>query len=358
VASVLAALVEVRTSGPSSDGWYFFSAGHDLLSSHGLHIYASNGLQAGPIQLAGFGGFGYLTSWLHLPQDATYAVVSTLGSTALIVAGTRLVRRHAGLSDSPIAELVIGGLAVGWPIATEVYTSGHPAELVIPALWVAAAALAQRGRSGWAGVLIGIGAGFETWAVLGIPVLLAGDGWRGRGKGLATAGVVSAGLYLPFVIAGPFRMGQVHWGVARSSLVHAVDPNLTVFVWSDRLAQAAVVVALGAVTAVAVRRSSAPDAVVWLVPAVIALAKAISEASGYDWYWLPAQVALLAGLACGDGLPRRVLAVVAGCELVIVTSSLREWPIALVGLVGVLVVSWLPLDRPRTRRMGTLRSMA
>src|SRR5581483_10562060 len=123
VASVAAALIEVRTTGPSSDGGYFASAGRDLLSAHGLHVYASRGLQAGPLQLAAFGAFSHLTSWLRLPFDSTYAVTSTVASTAVIVGGLRLLRRRLGLAASPAAELATGVLAVAWLVATEAYTS-------------------------------------------------------------------------------------------------------------------------------------------------------------------------------------------------------------------------------------------
>lgn len=359
VAALGTALLEVQSSGPSSDGWYFAAAGRDLFSSHGLHVYASNGLQAGPLQLGGFGVLAYLTAWLHLPQDATYAVTSTLLSTATIVGGARLLRRHVGLPDSPVAELLTGTFAIGWLLATAVYSSGHPAELVIPALWIAAAVLAAEDRVVWAGLLIGVGAGFETWGVLGVPVLLLSSQWRRRGIGTAVAAVAATALFLPFLIAGPFRMGQLHWNVASTSLVHALDPGLANFPWSARLAQAAIVVAFGGLAWAGTRRSPEPATVaVWLVPAVIAVAKAVSEAAGYDWYWLPAQLTLLAGLACADGLPRRTLVVTAVAEAVAITSPLQRWQLALAALTGLLLVAWTPADERPSRRVRTLRSTA
>src|SRR5581483_5394560 len=256
-----------------SDGGYFASAGRDLLSAHGLHVYASRGLQAGPLQLAAFGAFSHLTSWLRLPFDSTYAVTSTVASTAVIVGGLRLLRRRLGLAASPAAELATGVLAVAWLVATEAYTSGHPAELVAPALWIAAAVFAYEGNVGWAGALIGLGSGFETWAVLGVPVLLLAGSWRPRLTGVASTAGTTAVLYLPFAIAGPFRMGDLHWGIARTSLIHALDPTLVAVSGSGRVVQAAVVIALGSLAWAGIRRAADPSIAVWLLPAVLAVAK-------------------------------------------------------------------------------------
>lgn len=356
VAAVCSALLEVQTSGPSNDGWYFAAAGRGLLSGHGLHVYASNGLQAGPLQLASFGALAHLTAWLHLPLDGTYAVISTLASTAVVVGGVRLLRRQVGLPDSPIAELLAGTFAVGWLLTAEVYLSGHPAELVVPALWIAAGVLAGQDRPAWAGALVGLGAGFETWAVLGVPVLLLASRWARRALGVGVAAVVSVAWFVPFIIAGPFRMGQLHWNVAPTSLIHALAPSLTEFPWSARLAQAVVVVALGTLAWAGVRRWSDPAAGVWLVPAVVAVAKALTESAGYEWYWLPAQLTLLVGCACADGLPRRVVAVTVIAELTLITNPLQRWQFALAALTGLLVVTWAPRAARPPRRIRTLRS--
>jgi hypothetical protein len=354
VASVGSALLEVRTSGPSSDGPYFETAGGRLLSSSGLHVYAASGLQAGPLQIGGFGVLAKICTALHLPVDESFAVVSTLASTLLIVLGVRLLRRHLGLASSAMAELITGVFAVGWLLAAEVYLSGHPAELVIPAVWIAAAALATDDRVVVAGVVIGFAAGFETWSVLGVPVLLLAPTVRSAGIGLAATVGTAAALYLPFVIAGPFRMGQAQWRVASPSLVHALDPALVTFPWSARLVQSVVVVAVGSLAVWAVRRSPHRATIaVWAVPAVIALAKAVTEPSGYDWYWLPAQITLLAGCACLDGLPRPVIAVVVAAEAIAVTTPLHVWPVAvvaLIGLAGVVVASGRRTPRNAARR--------
>lgn len=347
VVALGAALLEVHTTGPSSDGPYFAIAGRRLLSASGLHLYAARGLQAGPLQVGAFGVLARLTAALHLPEDPTYAVLSTLASTALVVGGVRALRRHVGLAVSPTAELLSGVLAMGWLLTTEVYTSGHPAELVIPALWIAAAVLAVNNRTVWAGLLIGLGAGFETWSLLGVPVLAVSGRLPGIAKGLAAAAAVAVAMYLPFVIAGPFRMGQAVWNVAPGSLVHALDPGLATFPWSARLLQSLAVVLVGTLAWWSARRSPSGAALsVWLVPAALAMAKAISEPSGYDWYWLPAEVALLAGCACADGLSRRAVVATLLAEAVAVSVPLRIWPVGLVALAGLLVAGWR-WDRPR-----------
>jgi hypothetical protein len=358
VAAVAVALIERRATGPSSDGGYFASAGRDLLSTHGLHVYASSGLQAGPLQLALFGVLSHLTSWLHLPFDSTYAVISTLASTAVIVGGVRLLRRRVGLAESPAAELVIGVLAIAWLVATEAYTSGHPAELIVPALWIAAAALAYEGKAGWAGTLVGVGAGFETWALLGLPVLLLAADWRRRLLGLGMAVVTAVLLYVPFLLAGPFRMGDLQWGIARHSLIHAIDPTLANFPWSARLAQAVIVVALGTVAWAGIRRDAEPIVAVWLLPAVLAVAKATTEAAGYDWYWLPAQLILLAGCGCVGGLSRQVLGIAVVAEAVVVIGPLQRWQFGVAALVALLLAAWSVTGVAAGRPAWTLRSIA
>lgn len=222
--------------------------------------------------------------------------------------------------------------------------------------WIAAATLATKNRTVWAGVLIGLGAGFETWAVLGLPVLLLSGHWRKTARAVAVAGLVTIALYLPFLIAGPFRMGQVVWNVAPTSLIHSLDPRLTGLPWSGRLAQSAVVVSLGVLAWLGGRRTSAPAVAVWLVPAVIALSKAITEPAGYEWYWLPPQLALLAGAACADGLPRRTLVVVGMAEVVAVTSPLHGWRITIAALVALLIIGCMPTSERMTGRLRTLRS--
>jgi hypothetical protein len=356
VAAVGAALLEVHTTGPSSDGPYFAAAGTRLLSSDGLHVYAARGLQAGPLQVAAFGVLSRACSVLHLPEDPAFAVLSAMASTALVLAGVRALRARVGLAASPTAELLTGVLAVGWLLATEVYTSGHPAELVIPVLWIWAGLLASEDRAAWAGVLIGLGAGFETWAVLGLPVLLLSGRVPAAARGLAAMSGVVAAVYLPFVLAGPFRMGQAVWGVAPGSLVHALDPGLDTFPWSARLLQSLGVVAIGFLAWGASRRSpSTVVLTVWLVPAAIAMAKAISEPGGYDWYWLPAEVALLAGCACADGLPRRVVVATAVAEAVVVSAPLRAWPVALAALAGLLITGRHPGTGGRVRAFGRVQ---
>jgi hypothetical protein len=341
VAAVGVALLEVHTAGPSNDGPYFEAAGRRLLSAAGLHVYAAPGLQAGPWQVGAFGLLARATDWMHLPTDSTYAVISTLASTALVVIGVRLLRRQLGFAASATAELLSGVLAIGWLMTTEVYTSGHPAELVIPALWIAAAAQSTDNRAGRAGILLGLGAGFETWALLGVPVLLLCADWRAAARGVVAAVGVTAATYLPFVIAGPFRMGKATWPVSRASFIHVIAPRLDSFPWSARLLESVVVVGFGVLACWVARRAAAgTSAAVWLVPTVIALAKAISEPSGYDWYWLPVQLSLLAGCSCADGLTRRAAVAVFVAEAVAVTTPLHVWPIALAALAALLVSTW------------------
>ena len=266
--------------GDGGDTWLFVGAGRTLLSSHWSLAFADPAIQAGPLQLALYGSVGRSTAAL-----ATVLAVAT----ALLVQASA---RAAGLRAWRILALLgLATLVTG--LSTNAFEAGHPADTLLPLLWVLAAAEARRGRTARAGLLVALGAGLETWGVLGLAVLALAPSLRATARGVATAAVLLAVLYVPFVVAGHFEMGQLRWPVSQHSLVSLVIAPGTPVGWSLRFVQGAAALVVGVVVAVAARRSVQA---LWLVPAVVVGVRLLLDPLVSDYYFAglvgPALVAL------------------------------------------------------------------
>src|SRR6185437_17183794 len=91
---------------------------------------------------------------------------------------------------------VLSGLTVN------AFEAGHPADAVLPLIWVVAAADARRGRVVRAAGLVGLGAGLETWSILGLAVLVLATRRRDALRGAVVGAFVAAALFVPFVVGG------------------------------------------------------------------------------------------------------------------------------------------------------------
>src|SRR5438128_10984222 len=136
---------------------YFVHRGEQLLSGGWASTFADPMLQSGPLQLVAFGAVRNLTALAFLIELSVAALL-------LYVAG------RIGAGDR--VRLVVGLLAVGAGLTHLAFVDGHPAEAIVPLLWVLAGIRAREDRVLWAGALIGLSAGLELWGVLGLPVLL------------------------------------------------------------------------------------------------------------------------------------------------------------------------------------------
>src|SRR6267378_4065150 len=152
-----AVLAYVDRGTDSGDLVYFVHKGQQLLSGGWANTFADPQLQSGPLQLAVFGA---------IRDMGALAFLVELGVAALLVH----VLGRLGLSDR--ARLAVGLLAVAAGLTHIAFVYGHPAEAVIPLLWVLAGLQAREGRVSSAGALVGLSAGFEIWGVLGVVVLL------------------------------------------------------------------------------------------------------------------------------------------------------------------------------------------
>jgi hypothetical protein len=216
------------------------------------------------------------------------ALLVQLGTAALlwVTAGLLLTDQRIRLAVCLVAVAI--GLTYG------AYQDGHPAQVVVPLLWVLAACDAREGRVVRAGALVGLSAGFEVWGALGVVVFLLAPRLRAALTGVATQVCVSAALFLPFVLAGEFRMLDYRWRVNGDTLLSlAVEPG-TDFTWPMRLLQGVAALAAGTGVALLLRRSLHA---VWLAPLSVVSVRLVLDPVRYPWYWLAVQTLALLGAA-------------------------------------------------------------
>jgi hypothetical protein len=281
VPAVLAAVVAPLVRGDGGDSTLFVAAGRTLLSSHWREAFADSSVQAGPLQLALFGSVGR--------SLATLSVVVGAGVAVLVVAAARA----AGVTSARLLGLT-GLAAVVTGLTVNAFEAGHPADAVLPLLWVIAAADARRGRVVRATVLVGLGAGIETWSILGLAALVLAPRRRETVRGAVVGACVAAALFVPFVVGGRFAMLSYTWEVSRGSLLSVVVAPGTHVGWALRLAQGAAALAAGLGVARLARRSVHA---VWLVPLAVVLARLALDPLDNGYYFVGVAGPALVGLA-------------------------------------------------------------
>ena len=284
-----AAAVAPIARGNGGDAPLFVAAGRTLLSPHWSTAFADPGVQVGPLQLALFGSVGRSSTAL--------AIVLGAAAALLVLAAARV----AGV-ERPGLLAGIGVAAVATGLTRAGFDAGHPADTLVPLLWVVAAVDARRGRTLRAGAMVGLGAGLETWSLLGLAVLALAPRGRDASRGCLVAAAFAATLYLPFVAAGHFEMGAYRWTVSSQSLVSLVVATGTPVGWALRLAQGAVALAAGLGVARATRSSRHA---LWLVPGVVVLARLLLDPLDSGYYFVGIEGPALVGLAlvAARGLP-------------------------------------------------------
>lgn len=291
-----AAAVAPIARGDGGDLSTFVAGGRVLLSSHWSHTFSDPGIQVGPLQLALFGSVGR--------SPLALAIVLGIAAALLVLAAARA----AGV-EQPRLLAGIGLAAVATGFTRAGFDAGHPADSLLPLLWILAAVEARRGRVLLAGAVVGLSAGLETWGILGVAVLALAPSARDAGRGLLVAVGAAAALFLPFVAAGQFHMGGYRWLVSSQSLVSLVVAPGTRVGWTLRILQGAVAVGAGVAVARAARGSRHA---VWLVPGVVVLARLLLDPLDSGYYFVgiegPALVGLALAAAVGLRLPGRRLA--------------------------------------------------
>jgi len=325
----------------------FGPAGRAILTGRLGEVFSDPVVQAGPLELMFWGVPALLGVSGFVPWTIFSIVACSLFAIATALAVHRLVRHVAPQLAAPIAAGVAAVGAFASCFATPLL-DGHPADAVMPALWIAAALLARADRPAAAAAVLASGTGWEVWALLGVPVLLlvprirAGTVLRAAGGGAA----VIAALFGPFLLAGPVRMFGFGWPIRDDSLVHLLFPDADEFTWPMRLTQAVLAVGAGVAVALLLRRRL--EAVL-LVPLAVTAVRLLTDPVLADYYFDTA--ALLGAAALGLAVARRdLLRLLVGLLLLNAAIDLRTvgWPgaaVLVVVVAGAVVVE-------RTRRTG------
>jgi hypothetical protein len=261
----------------SGDLVYFVHKGQQLLSGGWADTFADPRLQSGPVQLAFFGAVHNLPALAFLIE---------LGVAALLL----YVLGRVGLSDR--VRVTVGLLAVAGGLTHISFVYGHPAESVVPLLWVLAGLWAREDRLLSAGALVGLSAGFELWGVLGVVVLLLAPSVMRAVAGACVQAAVVSAMLAPFVVAGTFRMFDHEWRTTSGTLAGLVVGPGAHFDWPLRLAQASLAIGAGAACTFALRRTIHA---VWLVPLAVALVRLLLDPVSFGWYWLEVEALVLVG---------------------------------------------------------------
>jgi hypothetical protein len=265
------------------DAILFVRFGQILLSSHWDQAFSHSDIQAGPLQLVFFGSLA--------DAEETIAILLGVATALLVVAAARA----AGVRNAVLLGGV-GLMAVATGVTRVGYAVGHPADAMLPLIWVIAADQARRDHRLRAGLLIGLSAGVETWGILGVAVFAFAPRLRDAAATTLVAAAVAVALFVPFVLGGHFEMLSYAWHVSTPSPLSLIVPDGTPFGWPLRLMQAAVAVSAGIGVARGLRHS--PHAL-WLAPLAIVVARLLLDPLLYSYYLAAPKALILVGAAVG-----------------------------------------------------------
>lgn len=274
----------------AGDLGFFVTAGRTLFSDDWAQAFADPAVQAGPLALAPLGAADALAGPLGVSTLGLLAFALPLvGAAAILTVASLVLRGRAWWLPAAVA-----GAAVLLGLPGSAFVDGHPAQLFVPLLWLVAAHVALRGYVTRAGALVGLSAGLETWGALGVAALALAPSWRGRATGAALSAAVAAALYLPFALAGEFRMLEYRWTVAEGTLPSLFLAEGSAFPWELRLLQGSAAIGAGLVVALLLRRTSHA---VWAPLLGVVAFRLLLDPLGYSWYWLALQLLMVVGAA-------------------------------------------------------------
>jgi hypothetical protein len=287
---VLAVLAGAAVSGwllhdtSMSDAGGFANAGRLMVSPAWRHTYDDPWVQAGPFELL----ICLACRALGATPRGVSIAMNLMGAVALLgVARHVLGRRWNSLLFVGSGALVLG-------VILDLAEIGHPSELFIALTWLLAARAARRDQLLVAGVLLGASAGFETWGLLGAPVLFLLPRFRQTVSAGVVALVVAGSIYTPFALGGDFHMFDMHWDIAGGIPARLFGEH-SHFTWPMRLAEAVLVVSFGSALALTLRRRTA--AATWIVPAATSMCRIFLDPVRYGYYWDTSLVLMLIGFA-------------------------------------------------------------
>jgi hypothetical protein len=281
----------VLNSATFSDADGFAAAGRVMLSARWAHTYSDSWLQAGP--------FEQLTCLLGRTLGVTPRgeppALNMIGAAALLI----VARKVLGRDWKSLLYVGVGATFLG--IISDLYAIGHPSELFIALTWILAARAARRDAALLTGLLLGLSAGFETWGLLGAPILFLLPTFRRTLTAGCLSLAVAAGIYAPFALSGDFHMFDLKWSIASGIDAHLFGQNAT-FSWPMRLAEAVLVVGFGSAVAIGLRKRT--SACVWIVPAATSICRLLLDPVRYPYYWDTGLLLILIGTAPWFTAPR------------------------------------------------------
>jgi hypothetical protein len=281
----------------------FGTPGTKILLGEWSTIYREAGIQAGPIELAFWGVPALLGVHGVVGWSVFGIVTATLFAIALCAVAAWVLRPLSSRWSTTIALGATAIASLGF-VVTRAVSSGHPAELVIPLLWVVTGQLARKGHPLAAAAVLASTTGWEVWGLLGAPALLLAPRIDARAVWRSALGgaVVLAALFVPFFLIGPMRMFAFSWPILPGTFAHILFPHEKNFAWPLRFAQGVLSVGAGAATAWTLRRR--PDSI-WLPLLVVCVIRLIFDPLLAGYYSLPPTVLVLIG--AGIAIARRAL---------------------------------------------------
>lgn len=275
--------------GDTGDLAFFVHSAERLFSTDWAATYADPALQIGPLQLVTLGALDTVADLVGI--SSTRLIGAVFG--AVVVALFWLIARR--LLDGrggrwALTAAVLAPVALSYTF--DAYRDGHPAQALVPLLWVLAGLELRAGRAWPAGVLIGVSAGFEVWGILGVAILVLAPRLPDAVRAFAAAALVPLALLAPFALAGDFGMFEYRWVVNGDTLLSLfVEPG-TAFPWPLRVLQGATAVLVGAGVAWSLRRSAAA---LWVGPLAVVAVRLALDPVRYPWYWLALETLVLVG---------------------------------------------------------------
>lgn len=295
-ALTLVAMASISDAYPQPvDVGVFAPAGAALLHGQWAAIFSDSFIQAGPFELAFWG----ITELLHLHTALHWQLFVILGSALAGVVYWVIVERilrPITPAWSPVLAAGATFLGAVTAMLTTSMSSGHPAEIAVPLLWLGAGMLARRDRPFTAALLLGLSTGWELWGVLGAAVLLLAPRIDLRMLWRSAVGVLIpiTVTFLPFVLLGPFDMFSFHWTIYPGTLAELLFPDATTFSWPMRLVQAALSLGGGAAAALLLRgRANA----IWIVPLASCAIRLFLDPVDADYYRVPPVALVIVGMA-------------------------------------------------------------
>jgi hypothetical protein len=283
-----AAIALAVPPGDTGDLAYFVHASERLFSGEWASTYADPSLQVGPLQLLLFGAADLLGGALGVSTARLIALVVGVGVAALFVL---VASRLLAPREDRVVLLAAGLAPVALGLTFDAFRDGHPAQVVVPLLWVLAGLEARAGRAWLAGALVGLSAGFELWGLLGVAVLVAAPRVAVALRAAAGAVLLAAALVAPFALSD-FAMFEYRWVVNGDTLLSLLVEPGTEFTWPLRLLQGAAALLVGGALTWHLRRTAAA---LWAGPLAVVTMRLALDPVRYPWYWLALETLVLVG---------------------------------------------------------------